>query len=78
MFVRTKKHPYSDKSTVLICHSHRYGSAVVQHVICKIGTSNKQHEIVGMEKIAAEELNKLKQANYIPPKNDSRFVKKYL
>lgn len=71
MFVRTKKHPYSDKSTVLICHSHRYGSAVVQHVICKIGTSNKQHEIVEMEKIASEELNKLKKSNYIPPKDRS-------
>lgn len=74
MFVRTKKHPYSDKSTVLICHSHRYGSAVVQHVICKIGTSNKQYEIVEMEKIAGEELNKLKQANYKPPKDESRLM----
>jgi len=71
MFVRTKKHPYSDKFTVLICHSHRYGQAVVQHVICRIGTSNKSQEILDMQKIASEKLAKLKQANYKPPKDES-------
>lgn len=72
MFVRTKKHPYSDKFTVLICHCHRYGQAVVQHVICRIGTSNKQDEILGMQKIAFEKLNKLKQSNYKHPRDESR------
>ena len=71
MFVRTKKHPYSDKFTVLICHSHRYGQAVVQHVICRIGTSNKPQEILDMQKIASAKLAKLKQANYKPPKDES-------
>lgn len=69
MFVRTKKHPYSDKYTILICHSHRYGKYVYQHIIYKIGTSNDPKEIADMQEIANEELLKLKQANYKPPKD---------
>jgi hypothetical protein len=62
MFVRIKRHPYSDKYTVLICHSQREHQSVKQIVIHKMGTSNAPEQIA-MMKADAEKLVILMQRN---------------
>ena len=52
MFARRKKHPYSDKTTVLICCSVRNKKKVIQEVLCKIGTSNDPNKLDEMESMA--------------------------
>ncbi len=61
MFVRAKQHPNSNKTTVLICHSKRYGKKITQLILNKIGYGTTQEEIDELKKIANVELSLLKQ-----------------
>lgn len=60
MFIRAKKHPNTDKVTILICHSRREGKRVVQLVLSKIGYGTNTEEIEILKKAAQEKLLLLK------------------
>ena len=61
MFIRAKKHPNTDKTTVLICHSKRSGKKVRQVILKRIGCSSREEEIIKLQKIAQYELALLKK-----------------
>src|SRR5438046_1547447 len=61
MFIRAKKHPYTDKTTVLICHSKRAGKKVRQVILKRIGCSSSEEEIIKLKEIASYELSLLKK-----------------
>lgn len=61
MFIRAKKHPNTNKVTVLICHSKREGKKVIQLVLSKIGYGTTKEEIEKLKKIAQDKLLLLKQ-----------------
>ena len=54
MFIRVKKHPANNKSTVLVCHTQRLEKKIIQQVLCKIGTSDDPHQIEQMKKAAEQ------------------------
>lgn len=61
MFIRAKKHPNTNKVTVLICHSKREGKKVIQLILSNIGYGRTVEEIEALKKIAQEKLLLLKQ-----------------
>jgi transposase len=60
MFVRTKKHPGSKNSSVLICYSIREGHRVCQKVLCNLGKGSTKEELFILKSKAMEKLSHLK------------------
>lgn len=50
MFVRVKKHPHTNKFTVLICTTEQIEGHKRQTVMCTIGTSDDLQQIEKMKK----------------------------
>jgi transposase len=61
MFIRAKKHPNTNKVTVLICHSKREGRKVIQLVLSNIGYGSTAEEIEKLKQLAQQKLLLLKQ-----------------
>lgn len=60
MFVRTKRHPGSKNSSVLICYSVREGHRVYQKVLCNLGKGSTKEELSILKSKAMEKLSHLK------------------
>jgi transposase len=67
MFIRLKKHPYSDNITVLVCCSKRENKQVKQIVLCKIGTSNMPAQLTNMQAIAKQLILLLQKQTIMDP-----------
>jgi len=61
MFIRVKKHPAANKSTVLICHNKRVKTHTQQVVLCKIGTSDDPLQLDQMKNAAEQIIAQLKK-----------------
>jgi hypothetical protein len=60
MFVRTKRHPGSKNSSILICFSVREGHRVYQKVLCNLGKGSTKEELSILKSKAMEKLSYLK------------------
>ena len=61
MFVRIKKHPATNKATVLVCHTKRFEKHTKQIILCKIGTSNDPQQVEQMRDTAEQIIKQLKK-----------------
>lgn len=72
MFVRTKRHPGSKNSSVLICYSVRAGHRVCQKVLCNLGKGSTKEELSILKSKAMEKLSHLKAIQPIEkPREDT-------